>query len=120
MKTLVSRCIALVSPLHTPQIKFMPMAVLGLSLVLGLSWAHNSHGSPSPLGNDEAEFVFSGQCPNGEKYRLFAYTQILGGQAASFYDYEGPTGKGTIRSNTTPRTLAVRVCRKLAEIIDDH
>ena len=100
--------------------KLIPIAMLSLAMLMAMSWTSNSHSTPTPLGNDDAEFVFAGRCPNGEKYRIFAYTQTFEGQPASFYDYEGPAGKGTVRSNTTPRTLAVRVCRKLAEIIDDH
>lgn len=98
----------------------MPVVALGLGLMLGLTWAGDANTAPTPLGNDDNEFVFMGQCPNGERYRLFAYNQVFEGQATAYYDYEGPAGKGTIRSNSTPRTLAVRVCRKLAEIIDDH
>jgi hypothetical protein len=75
---------------------------------------------PDVLGNDDSEFVFAGKCPDGEMYRIFAYSQRIQGQTISMYDYSGPAGQGTIRSNTTPRTLAVRVCRKQAEIIDDQ
>ena len=106
-------------PLAEP-LRWTLIAIAGLWLGLALSGPINAHSTPKPLGNDDAEFVFAGLCPNGETYRLFAYTHIVNGQGISKYDYEGPAGKGTIRSNTTPRTLAVRVCRQLAEIIDDH
>ena len=120
MKEVVQSRVAQASQLLSHPTKFIPIAMLGLAVLMEMSWASNSNSSPTPLGNDDAEFVFAGRCPNGEKYRIFAYTQTFEGQSASFYDYEGPAGKGTVRSNTTPRTLAVRVCRKLAEIIDDH
>ena len=40
------------------------------------------------------------------------------GLLQSFYDYEGPAGKGTVRTNTSPKKMAVRVCRELADISD--
>ena len=120
MKEVVPIRVSQATILLSQPAKLIPIAMLGLAVLMAMSWTSNSHSSPTPLGNDDAEFVFAGRCPNGEKYRIFAYTQIFEGQAASFYDYEGPAGKGTVRSNTTPRTLAARVCRKLAEIIDDH
>jgi hypothetical protein len=40
------------------------------------------------------------------------------GLSQSFYDYEGPAGKGTVRSNVAPKKLAVRVCHELADIQD--
>lgn len=36
----------------------------------------------------------------------------------SFYDYEGPNGKGTVQTETVPKVMAARVCRKMAEIIN--
>ena len=86
----------------------------------GLSWAAKLPKTALVLGNDETEFVFLGKCPNGEHYRIYAYSQLIQGQSASMYDYSGPAGQGTIRSSTPPRTLAVRVCRQQAEIIDDQ
>jgi hypothetical protein len=101
-------------------VSFSQLTVLCLSLSQGLAWAAKLPKSPLVLGNDDIEFVFAGKCPNGEPYRIFAYSQIIQGQTASMYDYSGPAGQGTIRSNTQPRTLAVRVCRQQAEIIDDQ
>lgn len=75
---------------------------------------------PAKLGHDDTEFVFMGKCENGDIYRLFAYEKIVDGLSHAYYDYEGPAGKGTVRSRATPRTMSVRVCRQLAEIIDDH
>lgn len=72
------------------------------------------------LGEDDNEFVFAGTCHNGESYRLFSYAKVVDGLAFWQHDYEGPAGKGSVRTRATPRTMAVRVCRKLAEIIDDH
>jgi len=70
--------------------------------------------------NDEESFVFGGKCDSGEPYRLYAYQKFTNGQLLSFYDYEGPAGKGTVQSNTIPKVLAARVCRKLAEIVNTH
>ena len=72
------------------------------------------------LGEDDNEFVFAGTCHNGESYRLFSYTKVIDGQTYWQHDYEGPAGKGSVSTRATPRTMAVRVCRKLVEIIDDH
>jgi hypothetical protein len=75
--------------------------------------------APKPqliLGNDHPDFVFSGRCENGEIYRLYAYDKNVDGQISSMYDYEGPAGKGTVTSDASPKTMAQRVCRKLAEI----
>lgn len=91
-----------------------------MAMAPGFFWANELQNTSGPLGNDDSEYVFAGKCANGEKYRLYSYMKTIDGQPESFYDYEGPVGKGTIRSSTTPRTLAVRVCRKLAEVIDDY
>jgi len=120
MKKTVQSGVAQVTKLLSHPSKFIPFALLSLAVVMAMGWSRNSYSAPTPLGNDDAEFVFAGRCPNGEQYRIFAYTQTFEGQPAAYYDYEGPAGKGTVRSKTSPRTLAVRVCRKLAEIIDDH
>lgn len=73
----------------------------------------------SVLGNDDETYVFMGRCPNGEMYRLKAYQKWVNGTSESLYDYEGPAGKGTVQTKTPPKTLAVRICRKLAEISND-
>lgn len=73
----------------------------------------------SNSGDDEQTFIFMGRCDNGEMYRLKAYQKLMESVSFSFYDYEGPAGKGTIQSQITPKTLAVRVCRALAEIRSD-
>ena len=96
------------------------LAGIFMAIAPGFFWANELQNENTPLGNDDTEFVFAGKCHNGENYRIFSYVKIIDGQAASFYDFEGPVGKGTIRSSTTPRTLSVRVCRQLAEVIDDY
>lgn len=68
------------------------------------------------LGNDEQEFIFAGSCANGEKYRIFSYQTDVDGLTQSFYDFEGPAGKGTVRTNVQPKKMAVRVCHELADI----
>ena len=68
------------------------------------------------LGNDEQEFIFAGGCPNGDKYRIFSYQMEVDGLTQSFYDYEGPAGKGTVRTNAQPKKMATRVCHELADI----
>jgi hypothetical protein len=55
------------------------------------------------LGNDEQEFTFAGDCPNGDKYRIFSYQIEVDGLTQSFYDFEGQAGKGTIRTNAQPK-----------------
>lgn len=72
------------------------------------------------LGNDDSEFTFSGKCQSGGTYRLLSYNKTVDGKSSPHYDYEGPVGKGTVSTHATPRTMSVRVCRPLAEIIDDH
>ena len=94
--------------------------VLFMTMVLSASWAAEFHKPSKVLGNDDTEFTFMGKCDNGENYRLFSYSKIVNGNSYSFYDYEGPVGKGTVKSNATPRTLSVRICRKFAEIIDEN
>ena len=73
-----------------------------------------------PLANDDDTFVFMGRCPSGEVYRLFSYDKEAGGRQRSFYDYEGPAGKGTVKTQTAPRVIMTRVCLPLAEIADDE
>ena len=68
------------------------------------------------LGNDDQEFIFAGGCPNGDKYRIFSYQMEVDGITRSFYDYEGPAGKGTVITNAQPKKMATRVCHELADI----
>jgi hypothetical protein len=72
------------------------------------------------LGNDEESFVFAGKCSSGEPYRLLAYQKNVSGLAQPFYDYDGPVGKGTVQSDSTPKVMAVRICRRMAEIVNTH
>ena len=72
------------------------------------------------LGNDEDTFTFAGQCPNGDKYRLVSYEMEVSGTRQSFYDYEGPAGQGKVNTSASPKTMSVRVCRQLAEIINQN
>lgn len=114
---------------------FIMMQSLGDRLILSKPWlqgilctlvisaapltkAEGVQNSPS-LGQDDSTFVFMGVCPNGAMYRLKAYDKWSEGASRSFYDYEGPAGQGTIQTQTPPKTLAVRVCRALAEIVGD-
>jgi hypothetical protein len=75
-----------------------------------------NHQFKPVLGNDEQEFIFAGTCPNGDKYRIFSYQMEVDGLTQSFYDFDGPAGKGTIRTNSEPRKMANRVCHELADI----
>jgi hypothetical protein len=96
------------------------ISVATLSIFLSTSISPVVTRNPTNMGNDEKEFVFSGTCDNGQTYRLLSYEKVINGQTFSQYDYEGPVGKGTVKTSASPRTLSVRVCRQMAEIIDDH
>jgi hypothetical protein len=74
----------------------------------------------APLGNDDDVFTFAGKCPNGDNYRLVSYQMDVSGTSQSFYDYEGPVGKGKVSTTASPKTMSVRVCRQLAEIINQN
>ncbi len=96
-------------------------------LIFNLAIAQSAAGSTGqarvpqhPLGNDETTFVFAGHCSNGETYRLVSYKMDVNGLSLSFYNYEGPVGKGTVKTETAPKVMAARVCRKLAEIVNDN
>lgn len=78
-----------------------------------LAWANIDNDAV----NDKETFVFAGTCFNGEPYRLHWYQKNIEGQQQSFYDYAGPAGKGVVQSDTSPKTMAARVCRHHAEII---
>jgi len=71
-----------------------------------------------PKVNPEETFTFAGKCFNGEPYRLFLYQKNIAGISQSHYDYNGPAGTGTVQSETPPKVMAARVCRKYAEIIN--
>jgi hypothetical protein len=101
--------------------------LLGACLLAGLSLAPHVVAKIAPtaqvqaaLGNDEDTFTFAGECPNGEKYRLVSYEMDVSGIRQSFYDYEGPAGKGVVHTTASPKTMSVRVCRQLAEIINQN
>ena len=92
--------------------------VLGTFLMVGVALApHVSANVAStaklqaPLGNDEDTFTFVGKCPNGNNYRIVSYQVDVSGTTQSFYDYEGPVGKGKVSTSATP---------KLAEIINQN
>lgn len=95
------------------------LANLGSATMLFLD-APPSSAVGSKLGNDDITFTFAGHCPNGESYRIFSYQRVVGDIPQSFYDYEGPVGKGTVRTDASPKTMSARVCRKLAEIINTN
>jgi len=78
--------------------------------------AHTHESSTLAIGNDDTEFVFAGRCPNQEPYRIFSYQMEIDGLTQSFYDYEGPAGKGTIRTSIQPRKMIIRLCHELADI----
>ena len=117
------------------KLNFLPMRnnKLAWSIVLGTAClvanvyavstvaarTHAAGAITKSMGNDEDNFVFAGQCPNGQTYRLFAYQAEVDGFTENFYDYEGPVGKGTVKTKATPKTMAVRICRALAEIAND-
>jgi hypothetical protein len=90
--------------------------IVTLPSVLARSVATSN--AQASVSNAEQTFIFSGNCPNGAMYRLLSYEQDVDGLSQSFYDYEGPAGKGTVRSNVAPKKLAVRVCHELADIQD--
>jgi len=92
---------------------------MGITLMAGFSaWAAQAENTKSAFENNEETFVFAGKCPNGAAYRLFSYRKNLNGLTRSYYDYEGPVGKGTVLSETSPKVMATRVCRASAEIIN--
>ncbi|MEN9617972.1 MAG: hypothetical protein RL406_209 [Pseudomonadota bacterium] len=96
---------------------------IGISIVLlfsAFACAAKTDSTKTVLGNDEETFVFTGICPNGEPYRLVSYQKSIGALSSAYYDYDAPVGKGTVQSDAAPKAMAVRVCRKLAEIINTH
>ena len=94
-----------------------------ISIVLlfsAFACAAETDSTKTVLGNDEETFVFTGICPNGEPYRLVSYQKNGGALSSSYYDYDAPVGKGTVQSDAAPKVMAVRVCRRLAEIINTN
>jgi hypothetical protein len=96
------------------------LAVCIAFLSSAFAWAAKTDSTKTVLGNNEETFVFAGMCPNGEPYRLVSYQKNVSGLSSSYYDYDAPVGKGTVQSDATPKVMAVRVCRKLTEIINTH
>lgn len=96
------------------------LLITSIILSNALAWKRDAGSANKILGNDEQIFVFMGRCADGAIYRLTAYEKELNGVSYSFYDYEGPAGKGTVKTETPPKTMAVRMCRALAEITDDQ
>lgn len=101
--------------------------LLGVFLIAGMTFVPhvgaNITSTPTlqaTLGNDENTFTFVGKCPNGYNYRLVSYQMDVSGTPQSFYDYEGPVGKGKVSTTASPKTMSVRVCRQLAEIINQN
>jgi len=95
-----------------------PVVVTCIWLLSGLLVC-SAKSSPSnvDLGNNEETFIYAGQCFNGEPYRLFLYQKNIAGVPHAHYDYKGPAGAGTVQSESAPKVMAARICRKDAEII---
>jgi hypothetical protein len=107
--------------------RFKTGSVLGICLLAGIALMPHvgaviaaTKMLPTTLGNDEDTFTFVGQCPNGDNYRLVSYQMDIAGTSQSYYDYEGPAGKGKVSTSASPKTMSVRVCRQLAEIINQN
>ncbi len=79
-----------------------------------------THSELAENKNDDVEFVFAGRCHDGTHYKLVSYKSLFNGTNRSYFDYDGPAGKGVVRSETEPRVMAVRVCRKNAEILNEN
>jgi hypothetical protein len=101
--------------------------LLGVFLIAGMTFVPHVGANitstsklQATLGNDEDTFTFVGKCPNGYNYRLVSYQMDVSGTPQSFYDYEGPVGKGKVSTTASPKTMSVRVCRQLAEIINQN
>lgn len=102
-----------------PRFVYLTCAALSLLLMTETTvWAAKTERLTTGLTNDETTFVYAGKCETNEPYRLVAYQKSMSGVNQSFYDYEGPNGKGTVRTETAPKVMAARVCRKMAEIIN--
>ncbi len=113
---LLSRLGMTKTPTITTYFQFLMRLMVGIALLSGTcTWA-----APKELSHDEEAFVFAGTCPSGEAYRLVSYKKNIGDLPPSFYNYDGPAGKGTVQSDTAPKVMAVRVCRRLAEIINTN
>jgi hypothetical protein len=97
-----------------------------LSVMLGItavsSLAATRSVDPAQLASKpvEAGITMTGRCPNGDAFRLISYDKQVEGLWKSFYDYQGPVGSGTVRTQTVPRVMASRVCIALAEIASDE
>jgi hypothetical protein len=100
--------------------KFTVSSVMGFFLCLA-SQAMAGEASTSRWTDQASEtYRFAGTCPNGAPYRLFFYEAKIEDVVQSFYDYEGPAGRGTVKTKAPPKTMAVRVCRALSEIASDQ
>lgn len=101
--------------------RFMYFILLFVILNFIISYfqlANASSINPSSLAMED-DHVFMGKCSDGRVYRLVSYKKIINGLDIPFYDYAGPAGQGTVKTNIQPKVMAVRVCRELAEISDD-
>ena len=105
------------NPANEINFQYLPRLLICLALLSGVC-AYAANSDKLEMRNDEETFVFTGVCSNGEPYRLLSYQKHVGDLPLSYYDFDGPAGKGTVQSNTYPKVMAVRVCRKLAEIIN--
>jgi len=75
---------------------------------------------PKPIAwKEEPSFTFAGKCFNGKSYWMFASEKIEDGQVIPYYQYTGPVGSGTVRTNAPPKVMAQRVCREMADIADN-
>ncbi len=106
-------------PQHSHLESMLSLLVSSLLLVIASAASADALKIAPVMGNDDENFVFMGRCPSGEIYRLKAYQKLKDGALYSFYDYEGPAGKGSVQTKTSPKILMVRVCRALAEIRND-
>lgn len=104
----------------TPSITAYPQLLMRLLISSAFLCGTCTWAAPKALSDQDEALVFAGTCPSGETYRLVSYKKEIGNLSSSFYDFDGPAGKGTVQSETAPKVMAVRICRKLAEIINTH
>lgn len=103
---------------HSKYFLLLCLVVNVATLPVLTAFANTNENTTTAIGNDDTEFVFAGRCLNQEAYRIFSYQMEIDGLTQSFYDYEGPAGKGTIRTNIQPKKMLTRLCHHLADIHD--
>lgn len=90
---------------------YLMCLITAVLFILSVEFVRANELHQAQLGNDEQEFIFVGHCKGGANYKIISYEKNIDGVKQSFYDYSGPLGKDTVKSDLQPKEMVALVCQ---------